>query len=84
MLFLAGGLTGGAFPPLARQCDRDNTRRGAGIAFAADEAGAAVAAVLVGLVAMPWAGVSATAWALAALHGTAILAVICSLRLRSS
>ncbi|PWB69542.1 MAG: hypothetical protein C3F15_14880, partial [Holophagae bacterium] len=62
VLLAAGGfLTGAAFAGVAELAGRGDTRRGAGVAFAADEAGAAVAALVVGIVAMPWAGMTATA-----------------------
>jgi hypothetical protein len=42
------------------------------VAFAADEAGAAVAALVVGIVALPWAGMTATAIGLALLGLAAV------------
>jgi spermidine synthase len=82
-LLVAGGfLTGAAFPGLADLAARGQTRRGAGIAFAADEAGAAVAAFVIGIVALPWAGLTATAGALAVLELAAIPAVMVAVRSR--
>ncbi len=70
LLIAAGALTGAAFPGAARLAgDAGGVRRGTGLAFAADEAGAAVAALGVGLVALPWAGMPATAGAVAVLCG---------------
>jgi len=61
LLAAGGSLTGTAFAGVAELAGRGDTRRGAGVAFAADEAGAAVAALVVGIVALPWAGMTATA-----------------------
>ena len=81
-LLIAGGLlTGLAFPGMAELAGR-GPRRGAGIAFAADEAGAAVAALLVGILAIPWAGLTATAAGIAVLQLAAIPAVVVALRKR--
>jgi hypothetical protein len=80
LLLIAGGaLTGAAFPALIALSGLD-VRRGAGIAFAADEVGAAAAAVIVGIIAIPWAGLTATALGLAFLSLAAIPAVVVSLR----
>jgi hypothetical protein len=79
MLIAGGALTGMAFPGLTELSGR-SSRRGAGIAFAADEAGAAVGALVVGIIAIPWAGLTATAWGLAVLHIAAIPAVLMALR----
>jgi len=70
---VAGGvLTGAAFPGLGRLAGRGSNRRGAGIAFAADELGAACAALVIGTVAIPWVGMTATAVGLAILGLAAI------------
>ena len=61
LLAAGGALTGAAFAGVAELAGRGDTRRGAGLAFAADEAGAAVAALVVGILALPWAGMTATA-----------------------
>ena len=79
LLTVGGGLTGAAFPGLAALSGRD-TRRSTGIAFAADEFGAAAGALVVGIVAIPWAGLTATALGLAVLSLAAIPAVLVSLR----
>jgi hypothetical protein len=80
VLLIAGGaLTGAAFPGLTALSGR-SSRRGAGIAFAADEAGAAAGALVVGIIAIPWAGLTATALGLAVLSLAAISAVVVSLR----
>ena len=80
-LLVAGGLlTGAAFPGAAALCGSD-IRRGAGRAFAADEAGAACAALAVGLLVLPWAGLAATALATAVLGAGAAAALL--LRRRS-
>lgn len=68
-----------AFPGLTALSGRA-TRRAAGIAFAADEAGAAAGALVVGIIAIPWAGLTATALGLAVLSLAAIPAVLVALR----
>jgi spermidine synthase len=81
LLLVGGGfLTGVAFAGVAQLAGRGHTRRGSGIGFAADEAGAAVAALVVGLVAMTWAGISATAVGLAIIELAAVPAVIVAAR----
>ena len=82
LLIAGGGLTGAAFPGMAELAARGRTRRGAGIAFAADEAGAAFAALLLGILAIPWAGFTATAAGLAILQLAAVPAVVVALRRR--
>jgi hypothetical protein len=82
LLVVGGFLTGAAFPGLADLAAHGQTRRGAGIAFAADEAGAAIAAFGIGIVALPWAGLPATAIGLAVLELAAIPAVIVAVRRR--
>ena len=78
-LLVVGGLvTGAAFPGLTRIGSKDR-RRTAGFVFAADEAGAATAAIAVGIIVIPWAGLTATAWGLAALQFAAILSVLMAL-----
>ncbi len=76
LLLVGGALTGAAFSGVARLAARGVIRRGAGIGFAADEAGAALAALLVGLLALPWAGSRAIAVALAVLALAALPAVL--------
>jgi hypothetical protein len=68
-----------AFPGLTAIGDR-GSRHGSGIAFAADEAGAACGAVVVSIIAIPWAGLTATALGLAILSLAAIPAVVAALR----
>lgn len=80
LLAAGGGLTGAAFPGVADLAGRGRSRRGAGVAFAADEVGAAAAALLVGIIALPWAGLVATAGGLAVLCLTTVPLVLASLR----
>jgi len=82
LLLASGSLTGAAFPGLARLAGGESNleRRGAGVAFAADEAGAAAAALVVGIVALPWAGLAGTALGLGVLGAAAIPAVVVRLR----
>ncbi len=80
LLLAAGGLiTGAAFPGLSRLGARD-TRSGAGVAFAADEAGAAAAAFVLGVFVISWVGFSATAWGIAVVQIATIPAVLIALR----
>jgi spermidine synthase len=79
LLTVGGGLTGAAFPGLVALRGRD-TRRSTAVAFAADEIGAAAGALVVGIVAIPWAGLTATALGLAVLSLAAIPAVVVTLR----
>ncbi len=81
LLIVGGLLTGLAFPGMAQLAGR-GPRQGAGIAFAADEAGAAVAALLIGILAIPWAGLAATAAGIAVLQVAAIPVVVVALRKR--
>jgi spermidine synthase len=74
LLVTAGGLTGATFPALAEMAGAD--RRGAGLAFAADEIGAAAAALAIGTIAIPQFGMTATSLALAALGLAAIPAAL--------
>ena len=59
LLLLGGGLTGAAFPAVSALAGRRAARVGAGRGFAADEAGAAAAALVAGLLVVPWAGIPA-------------------------
>jgi len=79
LLIAGGGLTGAAFPGLTA-LSGPSSRRGAGIAFAADEAGAAAGALVVGIITIPWAGLTATAIGLAILELAAIPAVLMARR----
>lgn len=76
LLMLGGGLTGAAFPGLSALAGGGSTRRGAGIAFAADEIGAAAAALIIGTAAIPWLGMTATAIGLAILGAAGIPAAL--------
>jgi hypothetical protein len=83
LLVAGGALTGAAFPALAQLAGR-GTRRGAGTVFAADEIGAALAALTVGVVAVPTVGLAATAAGLAALQLAAIPAVLAHTRAKEA
>ncbi len=76
LLVMAGILTGAAFPGLGELASRTSGRRGAGLAFAADELGAAAAALVIGTVAIPSIGMTATAVGLALLGLAAIPVVM--------
>jgi spermidine synthase len=76
LLVVAGGLTGAAFAGISELAGRGDTRRGTARGFAADEMGAAAAAVLIGLVALPWAGRLITALVLALVQAATIPAVL--------
>ncbi len=71
-LIVGGAMTGAAFGELGTLAGDGSARRGAGIAFAADELGAAAAALIIGTVAIPWVGTTATAVGLALLGLAAI------------
>ncbi len=84
LLLLAGGaVTGAAFPGLSHLAGGADPRRGGGGGFAADEAGAALAALVVGLLAIPWAGLQATALTIAGLDVAAALILMLSLGRRA-
>jgi len=76
LLGVGGILTGAAFSGLGELASRSSGRRGAGLAFAADEIGAAAAALLIGTLAIPSIGMTATAVGLAVLGLAAIPAVM--------
>ena len=57
LLALGGALTGAAFPAVAALSSQRSGGGGAGRGFAADEIGAAAAALVVGLLIVPWAGI---------------------------
>jgi len=82
LLLLAGVLTGAAFPAVASLAGRGETRRGAGRGFAADEAGAGFAALTVGLLVLPWAGMTAVGLGIALLQGGTAAALALSARRR--
>ncbi len=66
-LLLAGGvLTGAAFPLVSSRFSA-TVRQGAGRTYAGEEAGAAAAAVVIGIAVLPWAGIQPAALALAAI-----------------
>ncbi len=79
-LVLAGTLTGAAFPGVAALAGVGAPGTGAGRGFAADEVGAAVAALLVGLLALPVVGMRATALALAVIGAAAVLSTAIAVR----
>ncbi len=76
LLVVGGILTGATFPGLGELAGRGSSRRGAGLAFAADELGAAAAALTIGTVAIPWVGMTATAIGLAVMGLAAIPAIV--------
>jgi spermidine synthase len=83
LLLLAGGCTGAAFPGVARLAGGGSPQLGAGRGFAADEAGAAVGALAVGLAALPVAGMRATALGLVAISAAAAIAAAVAVRARA-
>jgi hypothetical protein len=79
-LLAAGGLlTGAAFPGLTR-LGPQSQRRAAGVAFSADQAGAAAAALVIGILMIPWAGMTATSLGLGLLQLAAVPLVLAALR----
>ncbi len=78
LLALAGGITGASFPALALRSGGGDRAAGAGRGFAGDELGAGLAALTIGLVVLPWAGMTAVALVLACLQGGAAAAVVLS------
>lgn len=80
LLVLGGGLTGAAFPAVAALAGRRSPDRGIGRGFAADEAGAAAAAAVLGLLVVPWAGMAASAAAIAVLEVSAAVALLAAAR----
>jgi len=83
LLFLAGCLTGAAFLAVASLAGGAETRRGAGRGFAADEVGAGVAALAVGLLVLPWAGMAAVGLGIAVVQvGTAAALALSASRRR--
>jgi spermidine synthase len=80
LLLLAGALTGAAFPAVASLAGKGETRRGAGRGFAADEVGAGVAALMVGLLVLPWAGMAAVGTGIAVLQAGTAAAVVLAAR----
>ncbi len=84
LLVVGGALTGAAFPTVSRLAGGGALRRGAGRGFAADEVGAAAAALLVGLVVLPWAGLAAGALGIATLQVAAAAALLLAASRRRS
>ncbi len=83
LLAVAGLLTGAVFPGLTRLGVPD-IRRAAGVAFSADQAGAAAAALAVGIIMIPWVGMTVTSLGLAMLQLAAVPLVLATLRRSSS
>lgn len=83
LLVLGGALTGAAFPGVARLAGAGERRAAAGRGFAGDEAGAALAALLVGLAALPVSGMQATAFGLAVIGAAAAGAAALAVRQRA-
>jgi hypothetical protein len=77
-LLLAGGALTGALFPLVTARFSGTVRHGAGRAYAGEEAGAATAAVLIGIAVLPWIGIRSAALVLAAVAAGA--AVVCRWR----
>lgn len=71
LLIVSGALTGAGFPAVAR-LNGGAAGGGAGRAFGADEIGAGLAALGVGLIAIPWVGMFRAAAGLAVLQGAAV------------
>jgi predicted membrane-bound spermidine synthase len=80
LLIAAGLLTGSAFPAVAALAGKGNVRRGAGRGFGADEAGAGLAALVVGLLVLPWAGMAVVGLGVACLQAGAAGAVLLAAR----
>lgn len=76
LLLAAGGLvTGGAFAGTAAMAGAGDDRKGIGRAFSADEAGAALAALIVGVIGLPLVGTSTLATACALVCLAAVVGV---------
>ena len=78
LLFLAGGLTGAAFPALAALTGSADSRHGAGRSFSLEETGSAVAAAAIGVLLLPSVGAGAIAWSAAAVGVAAAVALALS------
>jgi spermidine synthase len=76
LLLLGGFLTGAAFPLVAELSGAGDAACRAGRSFAADEVGAGLGAVAVGLVALPWVGVGATGLAIVAVQAAAVATLL--------
>jgi len=75
-LVAAGAVTGVTFPAVAFRIGGGRAREGAGRGFAADELGAACSALVVGVVVIPWVGMTGTAAALAGVTGALAAALL--------
>jgi hypothetical protein len=82
LLLLAGALTGAAFPSVASLAGGRSSARGVGRGFAADEVGAAVAALAVGLLVVLWAGIAWGGEMIATLEVGAAAALLLAARRR--
>jgi hypothetical protein len=80
LLLMGGALTGAAFPSVATLAGRRPRPIGAGRAFAADEAGAAAAALVAGLLVVPWAGIPAGGAMIAVLQAGSAAALLLAAR----
>lgn len=80
LLLVGGGCTGAAFPGLAALAGGGDERRGAGRGFAADELGAALGALGVGLFALPWLGTRGVGVALGGIMVAALAALLLGTR----
>jgi hypothetical protein len=76
LMIVGGALTGAAFPGLGLLAGNGSARRGAGLAFSADEIGAATAALIIGTAAVPWLGMIGSAVGLAVLMLSAVPSVV--------
>ncbi len=83
LLVGAGACTGAAFPGLAELAGGGNQRRGAGRSFAADELGAAIGALVLGTVALPWLGLPGAGTALAVIMAAALGSLLVGRRRRA-
>ncbi len=80
LLVLGGALTGAAFPAVAALTGGATPGRGVGRGFAADEAGAGVAALVLGLLVVPWAGMAVAGAAIAVLEAGTAAALLAAAR----
>ncbi len=75
LLLVSGTITGAAFPGVAAITGGRRNQRGIARAFAGDEFGAAAAALLVGVIGLPWLGTRLLA-ALSALYCLAVIPAV--------
>ena len=73
LLLVGGALTGATFPLISARFE-GATRHGAGRAWAGEEAGAAAAAMAIGIAVLPWAGIRPAALVLAVVAASAATA----------